>query len=927
MTTQAAGAAQTGAPAAQTAQAMPAAAAMQNEAILCRMLIATDTPWTLAQVNRAARRASAASGASGRGDEWRAAWLLRRRDLLGEWAKGVCARYVAPASKVDWLTCIAPKSKQHQIQRHVSEKSRTGSNSSCNSGSGGGGGGSGTLAPTNPPVSPVAVAAVSRFLRGSAGVSAAVVAAACRRVGSRSGSPSEVALSRIHEALWVLLATEGRVGQLRAMLDSPAGAPLAGSVEMLKPAAFASLQFSDAADTALFERVMAAIPNPADALRDLHFFACRLGRLAFLRILIEKYGYTLGQRTVALLNLAHQSKNQELVAYLLEQKPASDEVAEAVQAWKTIFAVHTLSSSAQDIAHIVDNIKTRMRNSLGAAPQSAAASASTAAGAASLGVPGGPPPGLGSIGHSSSFSALGSASRIEIMGSHWRALLEIACGKGHEQLVTALLDMARDREFAVFRLEITLKMLALAVDGEFTAIADSLLDSIPPDYGCLPRGSIQIGGTSLASPRSTSTAPGSVAATTESNSARVAAEILGKLPQERGPRREELLYRYCATPDAKMFAALFPQYHPSELESWTEAVKVHRVDMITFLIASGRAVSGDAFKIRDDCIWAAFQAGFVDIAQVLRAAGGEFAWMEETNANAGRGAMEPQAAEQQQLLTPRVMTTAAMAVFGAYGGKTDGIEMRSQNASATGSFTDETVAAGATTPRTAAAEAAGYFGAQPSSTDGGSPGSGNVGRSGGAAGGAGGGVRPGMAAARGFIISRQNSFDIANSFDKLAYTLSASMSSSVAMSQSSNNMAGGAGAAGAGPAGGTGGQRPGRSSSISSRDGHGVLGKRNSLLSRIVRGGNGMAQVSEDPGWNSFLKEGKFPTAAAAGDATTMLSWMEPKSLASTAPRVEPAMPVSVFVAEPEGSEPGAGQADMTDDAFAVYAALGGELY
>ncbi|KAH6603080.1 hypothetical protein BASA61_000494 [Batrachochytrium salamandrivorans] len=103
------------------------------------------------------------------------------------------------------------------------------------------------------------------------------------------------------------------------------------------------------------------------------------------------------------------------------------------------------------------------------------------------------------------------------------------------------------------------------------------------------------------------------------------------------------MFRYCSLPDSQLFLEIFPNCCLSELSNWIETVKVHRIDMITFLISSGfsgcsniittapkahNAEIDTSFRIREDCIWAAFQAGLVDIAQVLQSAGGDLGWME-----------------------------------------------------------------------------------------------------------------------------------------------------------------------------------------------------------------------------------------------------------------------------------------------------------
>ncbi|KAI8926056.1 hypothetical protein BC831DRAFT_247802 [Entophlyctis helioformis] len=413
----------------------------------------------------------------------------------------------------------------------------------------------------------------------------------------------------------------------RGMFNSPFGTTLLPqSPSLVNAAVFAVMRSSTGESTELLESLLRQVPRVRESLTDLHHFAIRLGKIAYVRLLVGGWPqYTLGPRIIALLNHAYQNEDEDIVQYLLDYTGLSPNVATIVAAWK---ALHDVEAAAEEPVvsetlhtYVVTSVQTCLRKAV-------------------LDKNGGD----GQQGGPETLLAPPQSQSIRRM--YWTSLVEMACSKGMTELVRQLLDVSRDAEFRSLNLRTTVKMLALAVDGNFADMADMLVDSITGDpmpvfEGSDPSAGFQARLMLQPSPLGMSGVSHAAAQSTasmdpEASISRTGMALFSGLPSNAVERCEELLYRYCSLPNSALFVALFPFYQLSELPDWAEAIKVHRIDTISYLIESGtrRAATqgggSSVFHIRDDCIWAAFQAGNVEIAQILQSAGGNVGWMEST---------------------------------------------------------------------------------------------------------------------------------------------------------------------------------------------------------------------------------------------------------------------------------------------------------
>ncbi|KAJ1330474.1 hypothetical protein BSLG_009392 [Batrachochytrium salamandrivorans] len=638
---------------------------------------------------------------------------------------------------------------------------------------------------------------------------------------------TQPSIKLIQQAMWVLCAFTGALDSMAQILIQQQKEPSSTSchrnadntvcvtlsLDLLKPAAFAAIQHAASNNTVLLNTVISCIPDPIATLKDLHYFAMRVG------------------------HVASQNKNMALVDYLLSCKPSSKEATEAIESWKLAFAIQSTEENSDAVAQIIQSLTLRMMKCV--------------------------------------------ASMQADTGMAWMP------------------------ELAVYQLEISPKMIALALEGEQYDIADALLDSITADDGTPQCGIIDPCTQAVDdTPRSPTVITSVVSAKTLSSDVsanRAETHLLKNLPLGRSERRQELMFRYCSLPDSQLFLEIFPNCCLSELSNWIETVKVHRIDMITFLISSGfsgcsniittapkahNAEIDTSFRIREDCIWAAFQAGLVDIAQVLQSAGGDLGWMEAASLDLpslnsileDASSLSPPLSPYSNATLQQSIPASALAVFRAYGGKTDTMNARVFTIMATEDEENTT---------------------------------------------------SGTVSIRDLLLNSEEQCIGDHGLD----SLSSSLNATSIYSLGSRSLRGSAG------------------STRSSRDGSAVS-KRSPCLLRGLRSAGGAfgassgscnamsatsipSQVSDDYTWNAYL-------AGNTEDATPSLSWMEPRSATGRNASLvglghsgdSAGMRASFRAAHAAQNHPSwasrendSASSDMgVTDAYAVYAALGGEL-
>eukprot|EP00842_Homolaphlyctis_polyrhiza_P003413 jgi/Hompol1/4072/HPOL_000903-RA len=261
----------------------------------------------------------------------------------------------------------------------------------------------------------------------------------------------------------------------------------------------------------------------------------------------------------------------------------------------------------------------------------------------------------------------------------------------------------------MFNLQISLKMFALAVNGEFDEIAEMLInafESEPQTEAALGSSVDSLVNFCKSPPSESSAAPVQIQGhlsldinTDKTNAsanrtvssvngdivqgsllaARARDVFLGNLPRDSGLRRSELVFRYCSTPNSTLFIVLFPQFHESEMDQWLDAVRLHRTDAVQYLLKSGS--TQPRFAIGEECVWAAFQNGFVELFPLLQSAGGNFSWMESLSAHGssemlisvvgpnGDHGTTPGAAVNTT--ATKRLDASAVAIFNAYGGQAE----------------------------------------------------------------------------------------------------------------------------------------------------------------------------------------------------------------------------------------------------------------
>ena len=231
----------------------------------------------------------------------------------------------------------------------------------------------------------------------------------------------------------------------------------------------------------------------------------------------------------------------------------------------------------------------------------------------------------------------------------WTDLVEIACAKGNLAIVTRFIeDFLQLEAFKRFELQITPKMISVAAESEFADVVNFVINAIPANIDDVKRTNV----------------------------------LFVKLPSSCDVRREELLYRYCAITDLRLFSLVHPNRHPTELKgNPKEIMKVDHIDTVSSIIRCGYEYSQDGnFSIRDSCIWAAFEAGNMEIAQVLQQLGANIEWMESSDAHAAlkkdkTGTSMPEVVAQPELMNSRESDASksdemkgGMALLAGYGG-------------------------------------------------------------------------------------------------------------------------------------------------------------------------------------------------------------------------------------------------------------------
>ncbi|KAJ1344730.1 hypothetical protein BSLG_000253 [Batrachochytrium salamandrivorans] len=853
-------------------------AVLHHVAIVTHLLRWVDTPAELGAVSKEASQAL-------RDTEWVIFWLKNHPMKLHVWAETFMRGYIAPSTQADWFVAVSASIKPKTslwVTRLLIRAGRTFCTRLLASAFG-------LALPNND----------SKLLSSSS---------KCKEIYKDIIHLfTQPSIKLIQQAMWVLCAFTGALDSMAQILIQQQKEPsstschrnadntvcVALSLDLLKPAAFAAIQHAASNNTVLLNTVISCIPDPMATLKDLHYFAMRVGHVASVRFLIETHGYIIGPHVVYLLNHAQQNKNMALVDYLLSCKPSSKEATEAIESWKLAFAIQSTEENSDAVAQIIQSLTLRMMKCVASMQADTGVTFPTF---------------VSSEKDPCITISAGSllSQQFEMLSEHWRALMEISCAKCHTNLVVELLKMAWMPELAAYQLEISPKMIALALEGEQYDITDALLDSITADDGTLQCGIIDPCTQAVNdTPRSPTAITSVVSAKTLSpdvSANRAETHLLKNLPLGRSERRQELMFRYCSLPDSQLFLEIFPNCCLSELSNWIETVKVHRIDMITFLISSGfsgcsniittapkahNAEIDTSFRIREDCIWAAFQAGLVDIAQVLQSAGGDLGWMEAASLDLpslnsileDASSLSPPLSPYSNATLQQSIPASALAVFRAYGGKTDTMNARVFTIMATEDEENTT---------------------------------------------------SGTVSIRDLLLNSEEQCIGDHGLD----SLSSSLNATSIYSLGSRSLRGSAG------------------STRSSRDGSAVS-KRSPCLLRGLRSAGGAfgagsgscnamsatsipSQISDDYTWNAYL-------AGNTEDATPSLSWMEPRSATGRNASLvglghsgdSAGMRASFRAAHAAQNHPSwasrendSASSDMgVTDAYAVYAALGGELY
>ncbi|KAJ8323088.1 hypothetical protein QVD99_007245 [Batrachochytrium dendrobatidis] len=878
--------------------------ALQTPEILTHILAFTDDPFIFSKTDRSTLTIS-------RNSNWIIKWVYNHPDQVLKWGQDFIQGYTPPVFKLDWVVAVESMRKPVGLGK-VAKLFVKGGSRMC---------GKVCAAAFDIPCKTLNGKFIFNLNNETIKAEGDAALGATWRAKIVNNSNLIQQFTCLQQTLWIVCAYLGAVEVLEQIfnLQTRSSTPtsltlfknfqIATSLDLLKPTAFAAVQYIKSPNPSFLKSIVSLIPAPTETLKDLHYFSMRVGHVPNVQCLIEQFKYQLDSHVVHLLNYAQQNKNTALIDYILTCKIISEDVAEAVESWRHALAIQNNGDNTESIEQIIQLLSTRMHKCI-----------TTIQSGAVSGLP------MATTGSTHTDSSLKTTTyqRIEVLSAHWKALLEIACAKGHILLVQGLLKMALDPEIALYRLEITVKMIAVALNGEYENIVDALVDSIPRGYGMSRRVSAL---SSLMTAQNGTTGGTKLAVNAINNNSLVTTlgiqsafdkaglELLGNLPLGRTERRQELMFRYCSFSDLKLFQAIFPSYYISEFSTWVESVKVHRIEMITFLLSSGFSGSkSDAsakkqslqdtqnlkvgepakavervtpFYIRNDCIWAAFQSGLIEIAQVLQSAGGNLGWMEELSQENQQPSLETQEYSQHigstsryPSTTPkRTMPASALAVFSAYGGQTDTMDPRA----------------------IAAMSKCGDVSA------------------------------PGTPSIRDLLKASDEHLSSMTGLDRLAAALATASSSSIGSISART------------------------SSTCSSRDG-GFSSKRSSLLLKTMH--NAPISGTEDLTWNAYL-------AGNADESNYALSWMEPRTiapsplynllsnssgglglraaLAATRNGHERKSTGGVYAGGRSGSmTTGGGSIEgsingsvnfngntMADavDAYTVYAALGGELY